>query len=214
MTSEESENAAGRAVRGTRRSPVYRLKWLKRIGYEPPEQPRNQAVESVARKRSRRQIDESPLDLSGDGLVRAEKMFLERAKQKSLTVWRNGWPDFLVDSPVHGGLVAVEVKSESDRLSRRQAAMFSALERVGLRVFVWSPEEPSVLTPWRRFHDRRLERRSVSRAAHRAESIRVAKLERLAAKAKRRSENQRRHQEAQRALMNRRHSKQAKQDGA
>lgn len=80
-----------------------------------------------------------------------EREFLDMLKRrrpeaKSL---RHGWPDFLIVEP--SGAFAVEVKSALDTLRKSQRRMFAALERIGIRVMIWSPERPDALVPWRRF---------------------------------------------------------------
>ncbi len=70
-------------------------------------------------------------------------------------VLRAGWPDFLLVDKATGKPFAVEVKTGSDRLSRRQANCFEVLEKAGIPVFVWSPETPKVITPWRAYAKRK-----------------------------------------------------------
>jgi hypothetical protein len=80
-----------------------------------------------------------------------EAAFIARTVLKhkmKATVYRSGWPDFLLVEA--GKAYAVEVKrGPEDAIRRRQATMFEALERSGLRVYVWSPQTADRLTPWR-----------------------------------------------------------------
>lgn len=46
-------------------------------------------------------------------------------------------------------MFAVEVKAGDNNIQANQGAMFAALERAGVRVFVWNPRQPEWLTPWR-----------------------------------------------------------------
>ena len=91
-----------------------------------------------------------------DKLTPAEQAFCAVAHARGKRLLRNGWPDFLVLDPESGGLAAIEVKTDEDEISPAQARMFEALEELGLRVMIWSPERPGKLVFWRR-HD--LERR-------------------------------------------------------
>jgi hypothetical protein len=82
----------------------------------------------------------------------AEKAFLLKAvarKTKNVEIFRAGWPDYLMieDGKIYG----VEVKTRPDNVRPRQAKMFTALERAGISVYVWSPEEPNRLLPWRKW---------------------------------------------------------------
>lgn len=86
------------------------------------------------------------------GLTVTERKFYDAAIHgKGARVWRNGWPDFLVDLPGMGH-VGIEIKSGSDQLKWYQREMFAALESAGiLKVYVWHPKYPDRLTPWRKF---------------------------------------------------------------
>jgi hypothetical protein len=61
---------------------------------------------------------------------------------------RSGWPDFLIEH--EGKTIAVEVKNGTDKVRPRQRRMFEALERAGIRVYVWHPRFPDKLRPWRK----------------------------------------------------------------
>lgn len=84
----------------------------------------------------------------------AEREFLARAMGKDARVLRNGWPDFLVERD--GETFAVEVKRGTDDISGAQARMFEALERAGIKVYVWNPRKPEAAVPWRKFRPGRL----------------------------------------------------------
>jgi VRR-NUC domain len=80
---------------------------------------------------------------------KSERAFVEMAKRKGHgPVIRAGWPDFLLVTR-EGRTIAVEVKGPGDRISRAQARTFAALEHAGVQVYVWVPERPDTLTPWR-----------------------------------------------------------------
>jgi hypothetical protein len=81
-------------------------------------------------------------------LTTIEQAFCAMAANRGRRVIRNGWPDFLVEDPKTGKTIAVEVKSNVDALSPEQRRMFAALERLGIRVFVWRPKNPRSLSPW------------------------------------------------------------------
>ena len=90
------------------------------------------------------------------GATKPEAMFAERAMQKRGRVYRNGWPDFLVELPDR--TIGVEVKATGDEISDAQAKMFQALERLAVRVYIWNPKKPSILTPWRKHLERAVQR--------------------------------------------------------
>jgi VRR-NUC domain len=82
-----------------------------------------------------------------------EKLFLRRlgAKGKKYEVVRRGWPDFVIKDETTGRVFAVEVKSESDVVSKAQARTFAFLEGLGVQTFVWWLPKPNRLIPWRPF---------------------------------------------------------------
>jgi hypothetical protein len=90
-----------------------------------------------------------PIVYGGSGLTPAERMFAERAKDKGAALFRHGWPDFIMELP--DKTIGVEVKQGDDGVRRNQARMFAALERLQLPVFVWNPDNPDKLTPWRKY---------------------------------------------------------------
>lgn len=77
----------------------------------------------------------------------AERAFVERANAQMIPVHRPSWPDFIIDQA--GQLIAVEVKGRTDKTSPNQIRTFNLLTRMGVRIFVWSPEHPHKLQPWR-----------------------------------------------------------------
>ncbi len=79
-----------------------------------------------------------------------EDIFRLHAARKRSRVYRAGWPDFVVEDA--GKLYAVEVKArKSDALRPSQVAMFAVMERMGVQVFIWIPQSPNTLRPWRRW---------------------------------------------------------------
>lgn len=78
---------------------------------------------------------------------------MDHAREQGKMAARNGWPDFLVEDR-RGGIIGVEVKSGSDMPSSAQRTMFALLERVHLYVYIWHPDDPNQLTPWRDFKPR------------------------------------------------------------
>jgi hypothetical protein len=85
-------------------------------------------------------------------LTPSEQAFARRAIDKGDSVYRSGWPDFLVE--MLDKTVAVEVKRDPDRIHPKQRKMFAALERIGVPVLIWNPARPDVLTPWRKYHSK------------------------------------------------------------
>lgn len=70
------------------------------------------------------------------GLTKSETVCVEGLKRLGLVVLRRGWPDFLVVDPASLTLMALEVKSQTDRVSKEQAAMHAVLSAAGIRVVV------------------------------------------------------------------------------
>ena len=84
------------------------------------------------------------------GPLTAEQQFCETAMAKRKGVVRAGWPDFI--ATVDGLTQCIEVKNcDSDRLRPSQVRCFAILERLSIQVYVWVPQKPDVLTPWRRW---------------------------------------------------------------
>lgn len=80
----------------------------------------------------------------------AEQQFIEKVTKRPCRVYRHGWPDFLVELG-DGRTMAIEVKDRGDMIRASQRRMFAALERLRIRVMIWTPERPDRLTPWRKF---------------------------------------------------------------
>lgn len=80
-----------------------------------------------------------------------ERLFTEHlvVKRPGANAYRAGWPDFLVEH--QGRFIGVEVKAGGDVLNPRQRVMFPALERAGIRCYVWHKRTPDKLIPWRRY---------------------------------------------------------------
>jgi hypothetical protein len=104
------------------------------------------------KKRRQKRLSEAstPQDARTMLVNEAERKLLEKAATRGGRCFRGGWPDFLLELPGKRP-VGVEVKRGSDTISDRQAKMFAALERVGLRVMVWNPARPDRLFPWRSY---------------------------------------------------------------
>lgn len=79
----------------------------------------------------------------------SEAAFKAKAVEKGWKPHRPSWPDFLVETD--NGLIAVEVKSESDSVKAEQAATFTLLEKMGIPVYVWKnvPGRNTRLERWR-----------------------------------------------------------------
>jgi hypothetical protein len=75
------------------------------------------------------------------------KDFPKLAKDLGFRVYKQGWPDCLIERD--GKYVAVELK-ETSNLTERQKLMHRALERAGLRVIMMTPETVHLLD---NFHD-------------------------------------------------------------
>lgn len=109
-------------------------------------------LEAETSRRRAEQLADMLATVDGEpGVNEAEGAFGRRAIDRGLTVHRHGWPDFLLVDPSNGETFAVEVKAGGDPVRANQARVFDALEKAGIRVYVWRPEEPSKLVPWRRF---------------------------------------------------------------
>lgn len=111
-------------------------------------------------------------------LNRSEAEFYSRVKDShALEVHRNGWPDFLLLQR-DGRPCGVEIKlSRYDRLSPSQTRMFAALERCGISVFVWTPDNSDKLIPWRKFVTIRFDAQLEERARKRRAKASSAKLQ-------------------------------------
>jgi len=70
------------------------------------------------------------------------KKFPSMAKKLGFTVYRQGWPDFLIEKD--GKYMGVEAK-EGNGLGEHQLLMHQALESAGLRVIVMTPETAHLL---------------------------------------------------------------------
>ncbi len=71
-----------------------------------------------------------------------ETVFAERALKKGWAVLRRGWPDFLLMREKGANafeFIAVEVKGGGDCIRPDQAVMHAALQAMGIRVFIWTP---------------------------------------------------------------------------
>ena len=69
----------------------------------------------------------------------AEQLFYEQATLKGYTVYRSGWPDYLITKD--NKIIFVEVKGRGDKLRDSQKAMLKILSEHGLKCFVWSPHK-------------------------------------------------------------------------
>jgi hypothetical protein len=71
----------------------------------------------------------------------AEQAFTEEARALGWKVTKRGWPDFLCISP-NGRVEAVEVKpKDTCNLSKVQNVAARALEKLGLKVRLWTPDD-------------------------------------------------------------------------
>jgi len=78
----------------------------------------------------------------------AEAKFKARAVEKGWRPHRPSWPDFLVET--ENGVIAVEVKSRTDTISKTQRLTFSLLEASGVPVYIWrdSKDSRATLVKW------------------------------------------------------------------
>ncbi len=103
----------------------------------------------VGRLRLIGRADPLAAPLLAQGTNALEATFAARALEKRWKVARSGWPDFLCELP-DGSCIAVEVKANvNDRPRPNQRRMFKVLERCGIPVRVWSPDQPDKLRDWR-----------------------------------------------------------------
>lgn len=81
---------------------------------------------------------------------RSEAAFKARAIEKGWKPHRPSWPDFLIETEF--GLIAVEVKSNSDSVSVSQKMTFDLLESNGIPVYLWRNSKGSKgkLIKWNR----------------------------------------------------------------
>lgn len=87
-----------------------------------------------------------------DGVNSAESAFIEKvlSRGNNARVLRSGWPDFLITES-WGTTYAVEVKRVPDVVSQSQVDMFSALEELGMKVYIWDPANPDRLGDWKKW---------------------------------------------------------------
>jgi hypothetical protein len=76
---------------------------------------------------------------------RTEAQFAAWARNEGWRTTKRGWPDFLCNRDDQ--LMAVEVKGGSDYLRPEQRDALTALNRIGMPTFVWSPENSLVPYP-------------------------------------------------------------------
>lgn len=82
------------------------------------------------------------------GLKHTEVRFHLDAHRRGDRLYRDGWPDFLVQF-ADGTVAFVEIKSHRrDPLNDRQRSMFEGLEKTGVPCLVWTPDRPAAI-PWR-----------------------------------------------------------------
>jgi len=81
----------------------------------------------------------------------SEARFKSKAFARGWKPHRPSWPDFLVQTD--GELIAVEVKSGSDRISLEQQATFDLLEQMGIKIFIWkdTKTKADMLLRWRNY---------------------------------------------------------------
>ena len=73
------------------------------------------------------------------GLTAAEVVVYEALEKADYQVLRHGWPDFLAIGD--HGIFGIEVKSESDAVSKRQEKMHTALRQAGIPIVVVKVEK-------------------------------------------------------------------------
>lgn len=134
MSTISDDHGAGRVARKSKM--ILRLKSRKRLRKIAEDRVRNCEIPNF----------------NDFGANPTEAQFLQRARSKTAKVFRGGWPDFMIER--QGRWVGVEVKRASDLISMQQARMFAALESAGVPVFVWNPQNPEALTPWRSYYPR------------------------------------------------------------
>lgn len=68
---------------------------------------------------------------------RSEAKFFQQASKAGYTVFRKGWPDFLIkkDDKVY----AVEVKPWGKKQTKAQKEVMSILVQLGIKCFLWTP---------------------------------------------------------------------------
>jgi len=86
-------------------------------------------------------------------MIEIEKRLQDILVNNDYKVFKNGWPDFLVEDP-DGELFMIEVKSSADRIRKPQQKMLQKLANLGFRVFVVSENRKENLEAkfdWRKF---------------------------------------------------------------
>jgi uncharacterized protein (DUF1330 family) len=70
------------------------------------------------------------------------KLFERIMKDKGIKVWKNGYPDYVVESK--GKLTFVEVKNPKEKLKEHQREIRELFEKYGLKYFVYRGEEDMI----------------------------------------------------------------------
>lgn len=78
----------------------------------------------------------------------AERLFCQLMLE-SLELWRGGWPDYLARHRHTDQVIGIEVKRGNGKITPSQERMFEALEGAKMSIFVWNPQTPTQLIPWR-----------------------------------------------------------------
>lgn len=70
----------------------------------------------------------------------AEDRLKKIVKKKGYNVYRNGWPDFIIQK--NGKVVAIEVKAlQTEKLEEEQLAIMGLLSSLGIKCLRWSPDK-------------------------------------------------------------------------
>lgn len=70
----------------------------------------------------------------------AEETLKKKLEKKGYTVYRNGWPDFIVQR--EDEIIAIEVKShQTEKLEENQLSIMELLSSLGIKCQRWSPDK-------------------------------------------------------------------------
>lgn len=112
-----------------------------------PRRTSRKAIEKVSRDIAAIEASRSAATI----LTPARAEFLSIAESRGKIALHTGWPDFVVEDPSSGAVVAVKVVRDTDQLTPAHERMFTMLEHGRVHVYIWNPRYPHTLTPWRRW---------------------------------------------------------------
>lgn len=108
------------------------LAWVKKYGHITmiPIEAKRRGGRNSAKSQNRKQVHY------------AERLFDSWAVKNGFTVYKNGFPDRVVER--NGEISFVEVKCPKGRLERSQQRLFTLLAKIGYPVTIWRPSTRSL----------------------------------------------------------------------